>query len=347
MKGDLLEVRAATVSFAEDRPAVSRASLSLTCGRVTALLGPSGSGKSTLLRAIAGLERLDAGEIRFAGRIWSADNLHLMPEERHCGVVFQDYALFPHLTALDNVAFGLRQGPKAQRRAQAEARLAAVELAGKAQAYPHELSGGEQQRVALARALAPKPDVMLLDEPFSGLDRRLRAQLRAASLKALREAETAALIVTHDAEEALAVADEIALMNDGKIVQTGAPDRLYLEPVSETAARLLGDVEVFETRASGGRASTALGAVTAENFSEGEAVKVLLRPEGILIDRAASQGALAEVVARQGAGGSAVLTLRLEDGRLLSSRVPVTDTTRAGDAVRLRLDARFANVVKD
>ena len=346
MKGDLLEVREATVSFAEGRPAVDQASLSLTCGRVTALLGPSGSGKSTLLRAIAGLERLDAGEIRFAGKIWSGTGVHLMPEDRHCGVVFQDYALFPHLTALANVAFGLRKASKAGRRETARARLASVERAHKAGAYPHELSGGEQQRVALARALAPNPAVMLLDEPFSGLDRRLRAELRAASLKALREADTAALIVTHDAEEALAVADEIALMNAGEIVQVGSPDRLYLSPVSETAARLLGDVEVFETRIAAGRADTPLGTVAADGFETGEYAKVLLRPEGIVIDRASGEGALADVSDRQPAGGAAILTLQLENGRRVCARVPVTDTIRAGDAVRLRLDDRFATVVR-
>lgn len=347
MKGDLLDVRGAVVSFAEGRPAVDHAALSLTCGRVTALLGPSGSGKSTLLRAIAGLERLDEGDIRFAGRTWSGPGTHLDPEERRCGVVFQDYALFPHLTALDNVAFGLREGGKTARRETAKKRLASVELAHKAGAYPHELSGGEQQRVALARALAPNPDVMLLDEPFSGLDRRLRAELRDASLAALREAETAALIVTHDAEEAMAVADEIALMNGGQIVQTGAPDRLYLQPVSETAARLLGDVEVFETRVTGGHADTPLGAVTAPGFETGQPAKVLLRPEGIVIGRAAGEGALADVTARQGAGGAAIVTLQLESGRRLTARVPVTDTIRAGDAVRLRLDDRFASVVAE
>jgi iron(III) transport system ATP-binding protein len=345
MKGDLLEVCDAVVSFAEGRPAVDRASLSLTCGRVTALLGPSGSGKSSLLRAIAGLERLEAGTVRFAGKTWSGDTVHLDPEARRCGVVFQDYALFPHLTALDNVAFGLRSGSSAKRRELARDRLASVELAHKAKSYPHELSGGEQQRVALARALAPSPDVMLLDEPFSGLDRRLRAELREETTHALREAETAALIVTHDAEEAMAVADQIALMNKGVIVQTGAPDRLYLSPVSETAARLLGDVEAFITRVESGRASTPLGALAAPGRDDGEQVKVLLRPEGIVIDRASADGALAQVTMRQAAGGSARLSLRLENGREVSARVPVTDTIRAGDAVRLRLDGRFAVVV--
>jgi len=157
-----------------DRPTLHGASLSVSCGEIAALLGPSGAGKTTLLRAVAGLEQLDSGAIRFGEDIWSGDGVHRPVERRRCGVVFQDYALFPHLTALQNVMFGLRDGPKNRRRAAALAQLDAMHLSGRAHAYPHELSGGEQQRVALARALAPDPAVMLLDEPFSGLDRGLR-----------------------------------------------------------------------------------------------------------------------------------------------------------------------------
>ena len=345
MLGDLLNVEGAVVSFADGRPAVDGAALSLTCGRVTALLGPSGSGKSTLLRLIAGLERLDTGEIRFADAVWSGDGVHLAPELRRCGVVFQDYALFPHMSALDNVAFGLT-GPRARKRDQARARLEGVELADKAGAYPHELSGGEQQRVALARALAPSPDVMLLDEPFSGLDRRLRASLRETTARALREAETAALIVTHDAEEAMAVADSIALMAEGRIIQTGAPEALYLSPETETAARLLGDVEAFDARVGAGRAETPLGAVEADGFEDGAAVRVLVRPEGVIVGRAHDAGAFATVAERRAAGGRAVLGVTLEDGRQVRAGVGLTETIRAGDGVRLRLAPRYAAVVR-
>ena len=291
-----LAVDGAVVSFAPGRPAVDGADLGLTCGRITALLGPSGSGKSTLLRAIAGLERLDAGSVRFEGRIWSGEGVHLEPENRRCGVVFQDYALFPHLTALDNVAFGLRGLSRAQKREAALARLEAVELARRARAYPHELSGGEQQRVALARALAPGPDVMLLDEPFSGLDRRLRGELRETTAEALRASEAATLIVTHDAEEALALADSIALMSEGRIIQHGAPDALYLKPNCLAAARLLGPVEAFDARVASGRADTSLGTVSADAFQDGAPVQVLVRPEGVVVARADADGALAEWV---------------------------------------------------
>ena len=340
-----LAVDGAVVRFAPGRPAVDGAALGLTCGRVTALLGPSGSGKSTLLRAIAGLERLYAGSIRFEGRLWSGEGVHLEPEIRRCGVVFQDYALFPHLSALDNVAFGLRGLGRAEKRKAALARLETVELAHRAKAFPHELSGGEQQRIALARALAPGPDVMLLDEPFSGLDRRLRGALRETTAQALRDSEAATLIVTHDAEEALALADSIALMSEGRIIQHGAPDRLYLKPNSLAAARLLGEVEAFEARVSDGRADTPLGAVTAEGFESGAMVQVLVRPEGVGVARADAEGALADIVSRRAAAGYAKLICRLETGREVEARASLADPLRPGDAVRLTLDPHFASVV--
>ena len=341
----LLEVVDAVVRFAPGRPAVDGVSLTLTCGRITALLGPSGSGKSTLLRAIAGLEPLDGGEVRFENHLWSAPGLHKAPEDRRCGVVFQDYALFPHLTALDNVAFGLREGTKAQRRQTALAELESVELAHRARAYPHELSGGEQQRVALARALATRPDVMLLDEPFSGLDRRLRGELRGATAAALRQSAAATLIVTHDAEEALELADTVALMSEGRIIQTGAPDALYLKPASLTAARLLGDVEAFEaTLTEDGRAVTALGAVPAEGFT-GDRPLLLVRPEGILVRRSDAEGALAFVQERRVAAGHARLTCRLEDGRTVQAHAPLAQNYQPGDAVRLGLDPAFSHLV--
>ena len=341
----LLEVSGAVVRFAPERPAVDGVELTLTCGRVTALLGPSGSGKSTLLRAIAGLEPLDAGEIRFENHLWSAKGLHKPPEDRRCGVVFQDYALFPHLTALDNVAFGLREGPKAQRRATALKRLEAVELAHRAKAYPHELSGGEQQRVALARALAIKPDVMLLDEPFSGLDRRLRSDLRGATADALRQSEAATLIVTHDAEEALELADSIALMNEGRIIQTGTPDALYMKPASVTAARLLGDVAVFEADIRDGVGQTPLGAYPATGLSEGEKALLLVRPEGVILGRSDAEGALAIISARRVSSGYARLTCRLETGHVLEARASLKENHRVGDAVRLRVEPAFAHFI--
>lgn len=341
----LLEVTDAIVRFAPGRPAVDGARLTLTCGRITALLGASGSGKSTLLRAIAGLEPLNDGEIRFDNHLWSAPNLHKAPEDRRVGVVFQDYALFPHLTALDNVAFGLRTGSRSDRRKTALSRLQAVELEHKAKAYPHELSGGEQQRVALARALAIQPDVMLLDEPFSGLDRRLRSDLRGATADVLKQSGAATLIVTHDAEEALELADTIALMNAGRIIQTGAPDALYLKPNSLTAARLLGEVETFHSTVRDGQASTVLGDAPADGFTDGQAVCLLVRPEGVIVDRADAPGALARITQRRVSTGYARLTCVLEDGRKIEARAALSEAHLLGDAARLRFDPAFAHLI--
>ncbi|WP_429910511.1 ABC transporter ATP-binding protein [Glycocaulis sp.] len=327
-----------------DGVAVRGADLSLRAGQVTALLGPSGAGKSTLLRAIAGLERLHAGEIRSDGNVWSGPGVHLAPERRRCGVVFQDYALFPHLTAIQNVAFGLRHLTGDERRQRVIDSLAAVELTHRARAYPHELSGGEQQRVALARALAPEPSVMLLDEPFSGLDRRLRADLSAMTLDVLRRSGTASLIITHDAEDALASADEIALMERGIIIQSGTPDALYLAPASESAARMLGDAEAFASRVEGGKAATPLGAAAAPQ-PEGSAVTVLVRPEGILVGAGSGRGPQGHILARRPAGPVVVLLIALATGERVTARAPVSHPAHAGDAVSLSLDPAFVSVV--
>ncbi|MFN3834695.1 MAG: ABC transporter ATP-binding protein [Glycocaulis sp.] len=324
--------------------AVLGTSLALHAGRVTALLGPSGAGKSTLLRAIAGLERLHAGEIRSDGTLWSGPGTHLPPEARRCGVVFQDFALFPHLTAAQNVGFGLRHLGRTERKARVADSLRAVELTHRAHAYPHELSGGEQQRVALARALAPSPSVMLLDEPFSGLDRRLRADLSAMTLDVLRASGTASLIITHDAEDALASADEIALMEAGSIIQSGAPDQLYLAPVSENAARMLGEVEAFTSTVSGGTAETPLGPVAARQ-KEGSAVTVLVRPEGIHVGPAGAPGIPATLTARRAAGPAVQFTALLEDGTSVTARAAINHPGQPGDRTALALDPAFVSVV--
>ncbi|WP_019961942.1 ABC transporter ATP-binding protein [Woodsholea maritima] len=346
MSVDVLSIQNASVRYSQDRPAVDGVSLKLQRGAVTALLGPSGGGKSTLLRAIAGLEYLDTGTISFCDQVWSDETTHLPPERRKVGVVFQNYALFPHLNALDNVMFGLAHLKGAPRKAAAMKELEIVELAHRAHAFPHELSGGEQQRVALARALAPQPHIVLLDEPFSGLDRRLRGELRETTAKALRASEAASLIVTHDADEAMALADEIALMEHGQLIQMGCADELYLKPNSVTAARLLGDVDVYETIARNGFADTPFGTLDAPTGLANGPVKVLIRPEGLQIAPASDEKSLSvSVVERRTANGFAKLMVRLEDGRKVQARVALTETIKAGDAIRLRLDPRYAHIV--
>lgn len=206
--------------FFDGRPVVDDVSLTIQAGQVTCLLGPSGCGKSTTLRIIAGVEMQDEGEIYVDGQLICDTVYRVPPERREIGLMFQDFALFPHLSVADNVAFGLK-GPKDQKRVRVEELLAKVSLGQYIDEYPHQLSGGEQQRVALARAVAPRPRIMLMDEPFSGLDNRLRDGIRDETLSLLKEEDTAVLLVTHEPEEAMRMADEIALMRRGKIVQQG------------------------------------------------------------------------------------------------------------------------------
>lgn len=273
----VLSVRDVSRSFA-GRQVVADASFELHAGRITCLLGPSGCGKSTLLRMIAGLETVDAGEIALQGRQVTSPQGMVPPEHRGVGLVFQDFALFPHLNVADNVGFGLAGMEKAARQDRVMALLSRFHVAGLANAWPHMLSGGEQQRVAIARALAREPALLLLDEPFSGLDGRLRASVRQSVLADLREAGTAVLIVTHDPEEAMLIADELILMACGRILQTGNAEACYRHPVSIEAARLLGEVVSLPARVEAHIATTDFGTVPAPGMEDGPA-QVLVRPE--------------------------------------------------------------------
>ncbi len=272
------------LSFAvQGREIVSDVSLHVRPGQVTCLLGPSGCGKSTTLRIIAGVERQDSGTVSLNGRLLSDGRTHLPPEERRIGLIFQDFALFPHLTVAQNVGFGLT-GSKAKREARISETLERVHLEGFARAYPHELSGGEQQRVALARSIAPKPRVMLMDEPFSGLDNRLRDGIRDETLDILKEAGTAVVLVTHEPEEAMRMADNIALMRDGRIVQQGAPYNLYNAPVDRLAAAFFSDINVIPARVEGALTSTAFGEFLTPGVPDGTDVEIIIRPQHVRID---------------------------------------------------------------
>ncbi|MEO0359777.1 MAG: ABC transporter ATP-binding protein, partial [Pseudomonadota bacterium] len=228
----------------DGRPVVDDVRLEVAAGEILCLLGPSGCGKSTTLRIAAGVERQSAGTVRLDGEVVSDEARHAPPEARSVGLMFQDFALFPHLDLVGNVAFGLK-GSREEKRRIALEYLAKVELGDFADKFPHMLSGGEQQRVALARALAPAPRVMLMDEPFSGLDNRLRDQVRDQALGVLRAERAAVLLVTHDPEEAMKMADRIALMRAGRIVQIGAPYNVYNRPTDRDAAAFFSDVNVI------------------------------------------------------------------------------------------------------
>jgi iron(III) transport system ATP-binding protein len=277
-----LEIRNLSRSF-EGRAVVDDVSLKIMPGQVTCLLGPSGCGKSTTLRMIAGVEMQDSGTIHVDGQLICDTVFRVPPERREIGLMFQDFALFPHLSVADNVAYGLL-GPKAAKRARVQELLERVDLMRFIDGYPHQLSGGEQQRVALARALAPKPRIMLMDEPFSGLDNRLRDGIRDETLSILKEEDTAVLLVTHEPDEAMRMADEIALMRDGKIVQQGAPYNVYTRPIDRAAVAFFSDANVVRAEVSGALAHTAFGRFLAPGYPDGTAVDIVFRPQHVRID---------------------------------------------------------------
>ncbi|MGR3407552.1 ABC transporter ATP-binding protein [Roseovarius indicus] len=265
------------------RVVVNDVSLHVNPGQVTCLLGPSGCGKSTTLRMIAGVEMQDSGEIYVDGSLICDTVFRVPPERRNIGLMFQDFALFPHLKVGDNVAFGL-SGDKAVMARRVSELLERVGLADYGNAYPHELSGGEQQRVALARALAPRPSIMLMDEPFSGLDNRLRDGIRDETLEILREQDTAVLLVTHEPEEAMRMADNIALMRDGRIVQEGAPYNIYNAPADRDAVAFFSDINVIRGKVEGSLVQTPFGQFLAPGVHEGNEVEIVIRPQHVKID---------------------------------------------------------------
>ena len=277
-----LEIRNLRRTF-DGRAVVDGVSLSIMPGQVTCLLGPSGCGKSTTLRMIAGVEMQDSGEIYVDGKLICDTVFRVPPERREIGLMFQDFALFPHLSVADNVAYGLR-GSRAEKRARVEELLARVDLLDFIDGYPHQLSGGEQQRVALARALAPRPRIMLMDEPFSGLDNRLRDGIRDETLSLLKEEDTAVLLVTHEPDEAMRMADEIALMRDGKIVQQGAPYNVYTRPIDQDSVAFFSDANMLKTKVEGALAMTAFGRFLAPGVPDGTEVSIVFRPQHVRID---------------------------------------------------------------
>lgn len=305
------------------RAAVDQASFTLQQGRITCLLGPSGCGKSSLLRMISGLEPVDEGQIHIGGELVSAACHHIAPEHRGVGLVFQDNALFPHLDVSANIAFGLRHLSKAARAERVNQLLSRFHIAHLVKSWPHMLSGGEQQRVAIARAMAREPHLLLLDEPFSGLDRSLRETLRAALLSDLRDAGATVLIVTHDPEEAMAMADDLMLMADGKLLQIGTPQICYDAPTSVAAARLLGDMIVFDVMIAGAQAQTPWGLWSVGDGLGDGAAQMMLRPEAL---RLSDQGAPARLLDSRYLGRDWAVTVEVE-GQIVAIK---TDTPSQG-----------------
>lgn len=262
--------------FAET-PAVDGISFDVMPGEVVCLVGPSGCGKTTTLRIAAGVERPDSGLVHVGGQEVAGPGVFVPPEARSVGLMFQDYALFPHLDVAANVAFGINKLPRNQRESRVKQALERVRLGHLARAFPHELSGGEQQRVALARAFAPEPQLILMDEPFSGLDQELRRTVRGETLAILRDLGMGALIVTHDPEEALEISDRIVLMRQGKIVQNAGPEDIWRRPTDRAAAAFMGEINALPCVVEHGKAQTPWGPVDCSGVADGPA-EILVRP---------------------------------------------------------------------
>ena len=328
--------------------AAREVSLDVSEGELLCLLGPSGCGKSTLLRIAAGVERQDAGRVLIGGAPVSDARSHAPPEARNVGLMFQDFALFPHLTVAQNVAFGLRREGAEARRRIAVAYLERVGLAGYADKYPHQLSGGEQQRVALARALAPKPRVMLMDEPFSGLDKRLRDDVRDETLRVLKEEGAAVLLVTHEPDEALRMADRIALMRAGRVVQVGAPYHVYNHPVDRQAAAFFSDLNVIHGTVAARQTETPFGLFLTPGLVDEADVEIIIRPQHLKIDEDSGDApapnprtglpARGRVERARFMGSESLIEVRMEhDGSLLKATVPGAYLPPKGAALWLSL----------
>ena len=334
-----LEVRELSHRFGE-RSVVDGVAIGIEPGQVHCLVGPSGCGKTTTLRLIAGLEPLQQGTIALNGRRLAEPGRSMAPERRRVGLMFQDFALFPHLRVAENVAFGLTGRERRDRERRIAELLAAVNMAAYARAYPHTLSGGEQQRVALARALAPAPELMLLDEAFSALDTSLRAQVRDETLALLREGRTPTLLVTHDAEEAIRVGDTIHAMLAGRIVQSGTPAQLYAAPVNPFVAGFFGPVNRFQGRVAQGVVATPLGRAPARGLPDGIPVQAIVRPEALQVRPPSGNGLRAQVLVKRDLGPVQLLRLGLADGSSIKVQRPGLSAAEVGAEVEIELDPR-------
>ena len=320
-----------SVTFDGDT-ALAGFSLDVPTGSLTAVVGPSGCGKTTALRAIAGFQDIETGSISIRDRIVAAHGVSVPPERRGVGMVFQEFALFPHISVAENVGYGVRGADRVDRVQQT---LALVGLDDHGQRFPHELSGGEQQRVALARALAPGPDVVLLDEPFSSLDAPQRERMRRELKRIIRSAGVTAVLVTHDQAEALAIADKIAIMREGQVVQSGTPVEVYGRPVSPWVARFLGDAMILDGTAVDGSISTSLGSIDT-SLVDGTHAQVMVRPEWVRPHR--SENGIGHVVDREFYGHDQRVEIQLDDGTSVDALLPGMVDVEVGTRVDIEVD---------
>lgn len=325
-----------------DLPALDALTLKAESGEIIAFLGPSGSGKTTALRLIAGFETPDAGIIEIGARMMVDHKTFVPPEARGVGMVFQEYALFPHLTVAENLAFGLRNLDARTRAQRAAGMLETVGLTPFAGRYPHELSGGQQQRVALARALAPRPSVLLLDEPFSNLDADLMAQMHNEVYTILRELGTTALFVTHDQEEAFMIADRVGILNQGRLEQLGRPEEIYHRPATRFVARFVGKADFLPGRVTAAGVETEIGTLpNTPGFPASSRVEVMIRPDHI--DLIPDPMGNAMLLSRQFRGPDNLVVVQLPSGATIHSHQPSTLTLHPGD--RAQVVARPTHVV--
>ena len=339
----LLALVHVTKRYAPDRPpAVDALTLTVEQGEILALLGPSGCGKTTTLRLIAGFEVPDSGRVAIRGETMAGPGRWVPPEQRGVGVVFQEYALFPHLTVAENVSFGLHRLPRSARQERVGQILELVGLEGFARRYPHELSGGQQQRVAVARALAPAPALLLLDEPFSNLDADLRTQMRDEVEKILRNTGTTGIFVTHDQEEAFTLADRVGVLNRGRLEQLDPPEKIYHHPATPFVAEFVGAADFLPGLVTTAGIVTELGVfANTEGREMGEKVNVMLRPDDVtFVPRPDGQGM---IIRRSFRGSENLYCIRLPSGHRVHSSQASSMVFPVG--TRVRADAHVIHVV--
>jgi iron(III) transport system ATP-binding protein len=341
----ILELRAVSCAYEPSRPAVRDISFSAREGEILCLLGPSGCGKTTILRAIAGFEPVRSGEIFLSGRLVSSSADTIPTEERRIGMVFQEYALFPHLRAADNIAFGLGHLSRPEREQRVQEMLQLTGLEGLERRYPHELSGGQQQRVALARALVQNPVVLLLDEPFSNLDPDMAGRMRQDLHALLRRMHTTAILVTHDHDEAFAMADRIAVLNHGVLEQLDKPEMIYHLPATPFVADFVGQADFVTGRVRHGIVQTELGGFpNTLGSAEGASLVVMIRPDDVHL--VPNTSAEPRIVARQFRGSENLYAVRLGSGQIVHSSESSTSVYQEGTAVEVRITATHTVLFK-